>query len=177
MSRIRRSIGAGVVAAALCLWAGGAAAQQIDLLGVVVITDGTQKLKLKGESGVCEAFSMVTVEFLAAKPGKVKATDQDGKTYRGRYDQSGDRGRAIDVKLNKKSRKRLRKAIEGYAEDCLGASNVDISSMDIRKAKGKVNDTLDAMVVRIKVVAEGKADGDRGVAVYTIRTDGALSLP
>jgi hypothetical protein len=169
------SIGTAIgIVAALALVAGSAQAGKVDLSGGSSVTSGLAKIKIE-DFGTCSDPLTVTLN-LGSEARTFVAQDDEGRTYTGTYKQKKPQGRKLLFELDSASKKTFKKALKEFAADCLDVAKVKASLKSV-KLRGKVNADIDTIKLRAKVKAEGQAGGERGSAVYSFKTLGALTLP
>jgi hypothetical protein len=156
---------------ALLLVAGAANAAKVNLLGMVMVDDSAIET-LKIEDGpTCNDFLAMAVAFGPRRT--FAAGDDDGRVYEGRYKRKGAGDRTIIFKLDKASKRVMKKALKDFVRDCTGASKVS-ATIDSIKIKGKINRPGTALTVKTKVRGTGRADGDSGSATYSFKIRGLL---
>lgn len=156
------------------LSAGIASAAGVKLRGASASTSGETKLKIE-DFGTCAGGLRLRIGFSEAGK-KVAVSDQFGRTFTGGYRQSGKDRRKVEFRLDRKSRKAMRQAMEDEVRRCTGARAVE-ADIDELTLLGAINKSRDAIKVKGRIEGDGRADGEKGKATYTFKTIGTLTLP
>lgn len=153
---------------------GVATAVDVNLKGGSSFATGSATIDID-DVGSCNEGISVDVEFTPTKR-KFTATDNEDRTFKGKYKQSGKDDRKITFKFTSSSKKKLEKAVKALIQDCLDTDNVKDVDLDDTKITGKVNKSFTNLKLKIRADVEGKADGEKGEGKYKLNADGALNL-
>lgn len=150
-------------------------AQTVDLSGVTSETDGDAKIRIPDVVRCVNDVFELDFTFGAGTP-TFSAQDSRNNVFSGTYVQKDPDGRKLVFTLDAPSLDLLEQEYIRYQTFCTGICDI-VSSPDSIKLKGKVNEDLDKLKIKMKTNGKSLACGMPVKARYRWKTKGDLVLP